>query len=166
MFTLTSWFSFLLPPTSYPARTSLLVTIFLCQVPAPHSLSILEPLYLLSWNYHILFQIGIFNAVIKDTPNENGGTGCALHNVQGKAQKKFNIAWIVFSPYSQQSGPLFADVKKDILAQIEDFFTVRPSYNGKMILVFNKLIFIEILPRGHFCSVTTKVLNIINNTYS
>ena len=32
MFTLTSWFSFLLPPTSYPARTSLLVTIFLCQV--------------------------------------------------------------------------------------------------------------------------------------
>ena len=32
MFTLTSWFSFLLPPTSYPARTSILVTIFLCQV--------------------------------------------------------------------------------------------------------------------------------------
>ena len=48
MFTITSWFSFLLPPTSYPARTSLLVTIFLC-------------------------QIGIFNAVVEDTPNENGG---------------------------------------------------------------------------------------------
>ena len=48
MFTITSWFSFLLPPTSYPARTSLLVTIFLC-------------------------QIGIFNAVVQDTPNENGG---------------------------------------------------------------------------------------------
>ena len=48
MFTITSWFSFLLPPKSYPARTSLLVTIFLC-------------------------QIGIFNAVVLDTPNENGG---------------------------------------------------------------------------------------------
>ena len=48
MFTVTSWFSFLIPPTSYPARTSLLVTIFLC-------------------------QIGIFNAVIANTPNENGG---------------------------------------------------------------------------------------------
>jgi hypothetical protein len=35
MFTITSWFSFLLPPTSYPARTSLLVTIFLCQVDLP-----------------------------------------------------------------------------------------------------------------------------------
>ena len=32
MFTVTSWFSYLLPPTSYPARTSLLVTIFLCQI--------------------------------------------------------------------------------------------------------------------------------------
>ena len=32
MFTVTSWFSFLLPPNSYPARTSLLVTFFLCQV--------------------------------------------------------------------------------------------------------------------------------------
>ena len=38
----------LLPPKSYPARTSLLVTIFLC-------------------------QIGIFNAVVLDIPNENGG---------------------------------------------------------------------------------------------
>ena len=49
MFTVTSWVSFLLPPTSYPSRTSLLVTVFLC-------------------------QIGIFNAVIKDTPNQDGGT--------------------------------------------------------------------------------------------
>ena len=32
MFTITSWVSHLLPPTSYPARTSLLVTTFLCQV--------------------------------------------------------------------------------------------------------------------------------------
>ena len=32
MFTITSWVSFLLPPTSYPSRTSLLVTVFLCQV--------------------------------------------------------------------------------------------------------------------------------------
>ena len=48
MFTLTSWVSFLLPPTCYPARTTLLVTVFLC-------------------------QIGVFNAVIKDTPNKDGG---------------------------------------------------------------------------------------------
>ena len=48
MFTVTSWVSFLLPPTSYPARTSLLVTVFLC-------------------------QIGVFNAVIRDTPKQDGG---------------------------------------------------------------------------------------------
>ena len=48
MFTMTSWVSYLLPPTSYPARTSLLVTVFLCQV-------------------------GIFTAAIKDTPNYDGG---------------------------------------------------------------------------------------------
>ena len=136
MFTLTSWFSFLLPPTSYPARTSLLVTIFLCQVlfsrfiksyrkcypflyPDILPLSFLwfysRPCIQLSfdvlsysfscpcilpphqnpigaificygillcpggwrWLAHLilvhLLQIGIFNAVIKDTPNENGG---------------------------------------------------------------------------------------------
>ena len=49
MFTVTSWVSFLLPPTSYPARTSLLVTVFLC-------------------------QIGLFNAVIRDTPKQDEGT--------------------------------------------------------------------------------------------
>ena len=49
IFTLTSWVSFLLPPTCYPARTTLLVTVFLC-------------------------QIGVFNAVIKDTPNKDGGS--------------------------------------------------------------------------------------------
>jgi hypothetical protein len=48
MFTLTSWVSFMLPPTCYPARTTLLVTVFLC-------------------------QIGVFNAVIRDTPNKDGG---------------------------------------------------------------------------------------------
>ena len=47
-FTLTSWFSFLLPPSSYPARTGLLVTLVLC-------------------------QIGLFNTVIENTPNANGG---------------------------------------------------------------------------------------------
>jgi len=47
LFTITSWFSFLLPPTAYPARTALLVTVFLC-------------------------QIGIFNGVIRETPNANG----------------------------------------------------------------------------------------------
>ena len=48
MFTFTSWVSYLLPATSYPARTSLLVTVFLCQV-------------------------GIFTAAIKDTPNSDNG---------------------------------------------------------------------------------------------
>ena len=137
MFTLTSWFSFILPPTSYPARTSLLVTIFLCQVLLSFIrvffpvcflyLCILVSLYpeiitslssrhnlplsgaplsnyfqyagilpcilvypciltcpgfivslpaCISQHAYIVvhfFQIGIFNAVIKDTPNENGG---------------------------------------------------------------------------------------------
>ena len=49
MFTMTSWFSYLLPPTSYPARTSLLVTIFLCQT-------------------------GIFTSAIKETPSSDNGT--------------------------------------------------------------------------------------------
>ena len=49
MFTMTSWVSYLLPSTSYPARTSLLVTVFLCQV-------------------------GIFTSAIKDTPNHDEGT--------------------------------------------------------------------------------------------
>ena len=48
MFTLTSWVSFLIPPTSYPARTTLLVTVFLC-------------------------QIGIFTTAIQDTPQFDGG---------------------------------------------------------------------------------------------
>ena len=48
MFTVTSWFSYLLPPNSYPARTSLLVTTFLC-------------------------QIGIFTSAIKDTPSSDNG---------------------------------------------------------------------------------------------
>ena len=51
MFTATSWVSHLLPPTSYPARTSLLVTTFLCQV-------------------------GIFNSALQNTPN--GDEGCLL----------------------------------------------------------------------------------------
>ena len=48
MFTVTSWFSYLLPPTSYPSRTSLLVTIFLCQT-------------------------GIFTSAIKETPKSDDG---------------------------------------------------------------------------------------------
>ena len=48
MFTLTSWFSYLLPPTSYPARTALIVTIFLC-------------------------QSGIFTSAIKETPSFDDG---------------------------------------------------------------------------------------------
>ena len=48
MFTVTSWISFVLPPTSYPSRTSLLVTVSLC-------------------------QIGLFNAVMRDTPHQDGG---------------------------------------------------------------------------------------------
>ena len=54
MFTATSWVSHLLPPTSYPARTSLLVTTFLCQV-------------------------GIFNSALQNTPN--GDEGLAFENV-------------------------------------------------------------------------------------
>ena len=53
MFTVTSWFSYLLPPTSYPARTSLLVTIFLC-------------------------QIGIFTSAIKETPSSDNGIRSSL----------------------------------------------------------------------------------------
>ena len=52
MFTMTSWVSHLLPPTSYPARTSLLVTVFLCQV-------------------------GVFTAAINHTPNSDGGIAIA-----------------------------------------------------------------------------------------
>ena len=48
MFTFTSWVSFLLLLTSYPARTSLLVTVFLC-------------------------QIGVFTAAINDTPDYDKG---------------------------------------------------------------------------------------------
>ena len=48
IFTATSWVSHLLPPTSYPARTSLLVTTFLCQV-------------------------GIFNSALQNTPNGDEG---------------------------------------------------------------------------------------------
>ena len=48
MFTMTSWVSYLLPPTSYPARTSLLVTVFLCQV-------------------------GIFSSAIRNTPSSDEG---------------------------------------------------------------------------------------------
>ena len=47
MFTASSWVSHLLPPTSYPARTSLLVTVFLCQV-------------------------GVFTSALKDNPNSDG----------------------------------------------------------------------------------------------
>ena len=71
MFTLTSWVSFLLPPTCYPARTSLLVTVFLCQVPIRGWLSIL--LSQCCTSYWTSYQIGIFNGVIKDTPNQDGG---------------------------------------------------------------------------------------------
>ena len=57
MFTVTSWVSFLLPPTSYPARTSLLVTVFLCQV-------------------------GIFTSAIKDTPSSDEGTDTTHHMIR------------------------------------------------------------------------------------
>ena len=54
MFTMTSWVSHLLPPTSYPARTSLLVTVFLCQV-------------------------GVFTAAINHTPNSDGGIASTIN---------------------------------------------------------------------------------------
>ena len=68
MFTVTSWVSFLLPPTSYPSRTSLLVTVFLC-------------------------QIGLFNAVIRDTPNQDGGTKTFLFQTLKRPRKKTKKLW-------------------------------------------------------------------------
>ena len=79
MFTVTSWVSFLLPPTSYPSRTSLLVTVFLC-------------------------QIGLFNAVIRDTPNQDGGTKTLFHPrglfclEKLKLWKGFSIPLCLLSP--------------------------------------------------------------------
>merc|ERR1712025_138825 len=46
---ITSWIFFLLPSTSYPARTALLVTVF-------------------------LLLINIFSGVVNDTPNTNDGS--------------------------------------------------------------------------------------------
>ena len=69
MFTMTSWVSHLLPPTSYPARTSLLVTVFLCQV-------------------------GVFTAAINHTPNSDGGMAMASminHQLNTFVQKYFII---------------------------------------------------------------------------
>ena len=48
MLTMTSWVSHLLPPTSYPARISLVVVVFLC-------------------------QLSIFNSSIRDTPSSGKG---------------------------------------------------------------------------------------------
>ena len=48
LFTVTSWVSFILPPTNYPSRTSLLVTVFLC-------------------------QIGMFRSAIADNPSAEDG---------------------------------------------------------------------------------------------
>ena len=47
MITISSWFFYLLPSTSYPARTALLMTAF-------------------------LLLIQIYNSVVTDTPNSNG----------------------------------------------------------------------------------------------
>ena len=49
MMVVTSWFFYLLPSTSYPARTALLVTVF-------------------------LLLINIYNGVVNDTPNSDGMT--------------------------------------------------------------------------------------------
>ena len=55
LFTITSWVSFILPPTNYPSRTSLLVTVFLC-------------------------QIGMFRSAIADNPSAEDGEISAMIN--------------------------------------------------------------------------------------
>ena len=55
LFTITSWVSFILPPTNYPSRTSLLVTVFLC-------------------------QIGMFRSAIADNPSAEDGEINAMIN--------------------------------------------------------------------------------------
>ena len=88
MFTVTSWVSFLLPPTSYPSRTSLLVTVFLC-------------------------QIGLFNAVIRDTPNQDGGTKTFSLFKEGSSfvlnilKKKLTLWWAFQSHCSGMTISLF-----------------------------------------------------------
>ena len=54
LFTVTSWVSFILPPTNYPSRTSLLVTVFLC-------------------------QIGMFRSAIADNPSAEDGESETLY---------------------------------------------------------------------------------------
>ena len=81
MFTVTSWVSFLLPPTSYPARTSLLVTVFLC-------------------------QIGLFNAVIRDTPKQDGGTNSIALSI--------NTDMMIFGPHDFKTFHNFKTVSKII----------------------------------------------------
>lgn len=49
MMVTTSWFFYLLPSTSYPARTALLITVF-------------------------LLLINIYNSVVNETPNSDGMT--------------------------------------------------------------------------------------------
>ena len=55
MITISSWFFYLLPSTSYPARTALLMTAF-------------------------LLLIQIYNSVVNDTPNSNGKSREAVYH--------------------------------------------------------------------------------------
>ena len=93
MFTLTSWVSFIIPPSSYPARlfkhysimtitnhivyfrTTLLVTVFLC-------------------------QIGIFTAALRDTPNSDKGIPCSeiswLHSLKYLCCRNDRFGSLVF----------------------------------------------------------------------
>ena len=107
MFTVTSWVSYLLPPTSYPARTSLLVTVFLCQV-------------------------GIFTAAIKDTPNWDEGMtslelwcfacitctfGTLISYVVILVRMEFirqRMKQIQVKPHTSSSTPITGETKRDI----------------------------------------------------
>lgn len=55
MITISSWFFYLLPSTSYPARTALLMTAF-------------------------LLLIQIYNSVVNDTPNSNGNPQLSVNH--------------------------------------------------------------------------------------
>ena len=61
MITISSWFFYLLPSTSYPARTALLMTAF-------------------------LLLIQIYNSVVNDTPNSNGRLSLTNNLILAKTQ--------------------------------------------------------------------------------
>jgi len=110
MFTLTSWVSFLLPPTSYPARTAILVTIFLC-------------------------QSGVFSNVIQNTPNQDAGMTAleiwCLSNIIFVFQALLAyVVILVRLGWSERRGP--AGKKKVDTLNAEGEITGHPRRNWKV----------------------------------